>query len=263
MIEKRWLQLDTVHDMLSDWTDLTLPRPPAKRMPKPSDRKFRLFAVALCRLAWEHFEHDYRTVIVALEDYADRKGRLYTLSDPHFYMLTRECNRSESEIGRTCKSSRMAAVNSHWNSANFRGSIESVIQQTGQLNVSSQTQADLARAIFGNPFRPYVLDSFSCTPRALRIAREAYQERLPDGELNHECLLVLSDALLDEGWPDRAICPNCEQGYIREDDLWGALDRCWRCKGTGSIAEPVLDSLRTSRKSFRGLWSLDLILGKK
>lgn len=128
----------------------------------------------------------------------------------------------------------------------------------GVDKVAAQQRADAMRSIFGNPYRPFLptceaccrgsvptdLDDNTCevcggTGHALpvrimtangwqvrRLAEAAYQDRLPDGQLDPNALAVLSDSLLDAGLPDQVEqpCPRCS--------LY-ADDPCPRCNGAG------------------------------
>ena len=63
-----------------------------------------------------------------------------------------------------------------------------------------QLEGRLVREVFGNPFRPVVLDSSWLTPRVAARARAAYDERiLPSGELHPTLLCVLAGALEEAG----------------------------------------------------------------
>jgi hypothetical protein len=85
--------------------------------------------------------------------------------------------------------------------------------------------ADLARDIFGNPFRPVPLDLAWRTPTVVQLAHAASDE----DHLDPARLAVLSDALEDAG-----------------------------CTDTN-----LLTHLRSAGPHVRGCWALDLILGKQ
>jgi hypothetical protein len=90
-------------------------------------------------------------------------------------------------------------------------------------------QADLARDILGNPFRPAVLGPTYRTAVALSLAQAAYEHRaLPSGLLDPARLAVLSDALEEAG------CTEAD----------------------------ILTHLRSPGPHVRGCWALDLVLGK-
>lgn len=93
-----------------------------------------------------------------------------------------------------------------------------------------RAQAGILRDIFGNPFKPVVIEEAWLTPAIIMLAQAAYDTRkLPVGSLDPNCLVVLADALEETG------CAN----------------------------EDVLGHLRQAGQvHFRGCWVIDLILGK-
>jgi hypothetical protein len=91
-------------------------------------------------------------------------------------------------------------------------------------------QCDLLREVYGNPFRPVLLDPAWRTSVVVSLARAAYDDRiLPEGTLDPDRLGVLADALEDAG---------CDSASI-------------------------LGHLRGPGPHVRGCWALDLLLGKK
>lgn len=66
--------------------------------------------------------------------------------------------------------------------------------------------AGLVREVFGNPFRPLLLEPAWLTPTVVSLSRAAYEERaLPQGQLDAQRLLVLADALEEAGCADEGI----------------------------------------------------------
>jgi hypothetical protein len=93
-----------------------------------------------------------------------------------------------------------------------------------------QLQTGFLRDIFGNPFQPVPFNLAWRTPDIVSLAHAAYDERiLPSGELDHQRLAVLADALLDAG------CTSVD----------------------------VLDHLRGPGPHVRGCWLVDAILDKR
>jgi hypothetical protein len=69
-----------------------------------------------------------------------------------------------------------------------------------ETQVRSGVKAQLLRDLFGNPWRPVVLEPAWLTADVVTLARADYDERLmPRGELGPARLAVLVDALLDAG----------------------------------------------------------------
>jgi hypothetical protein len=90
-------------------------------------------------------------------------------------------------------------------------------------------QAALLRDVFGNPFRPVLLDPAWLTQEVSSLAHAAYDNRLlPQGNLDSARLAVLADALLDAG------CADAE----------------------------LLAHLRSPGPHVRGCWPVDLLTGR-
>lgn len=90
-------------------------------------------------------------------------------------------------------------------------------------------QANLARDIFGNPFRTVSIDPCWLEPTVSSLAQTAYEARImPSGELDLERLAVLSDALEEAGCDDA----------------------------------DILSHLRSPGPHVRGCWAVDLLTGR-
>lgn len=154
-----------------------------------------------------------------------------------------------------------------------------------------------------HPDRPGTgrLPSPVLTPRVVSLAHAAYAERRPDGTLDPDRLAVLSDALEEAGLEGERCPAECEGGWLVRNN--GGAFRCGVCHGTGRIPHPLLAHLRQTKEEYltshnfsagdcrecgmtyaehmarkypedrcirrrtlphyRGMWSLDLILGKE
>lgn len=64
--------------------------------------------------------------------------------------------------------------------------------------------------------------------------------------------------LNSEGCSDGGPCDNPDCLAISRTVSW----QCARCKGTGRLPHPLLVSLRGAGPYYRGMWPLDLMLGK-
>jgi hypothetical protein len=97
--------------------------------------------------------------------------------------------------------------------------------------VNPASVCDLVREIFGNPFRParvepdWLAFKGGLVPT---LARAAYEERMPGGELDCTRLAVLADPLEEAG---------CDQQHL-------------------------LTHLRSDGPHYLGCWALDAVLGK-
>jgi hypothetical protein len=94
-----------------------------------------------------------------------------------------------------------------------------------------RAQAVLLRDIFGNPFKPVVVNEAWLTPAITRLGQAAYDaRRLPEDSLDQSGLAVLADALEEARCAEEAIL-----GHLRQP---------------GQV-------------HVRGCWCLDVILGKR
>lgn len=230
----------------ADWLRCTIPQDMRRiNLGKVSDRKLRLFAVACCRRVWDLFTSDLssRTVEIA-EHFADglctyedleaaRSGAWLTVRSIGNYPVawTAE-DYADGAAGDTAHpDAYQAADNVCW-AAQFARDPDA--EPTKHLDAPEgpehHAQAMLLRCIVGNPFRPVVLDPAWLTPTVTNLATVAYQERaLPSGELDPDCLAVLSDALEDAG------CTNAD----------------------------ILNHLRQQGPHVRGCWPVDLLLARE
>ena len=258
--------------------------------PKISDRKMRLFACACCRHIWEWLAPNYsKRIIDAAEGFADGAAPWSAVSD------------SGRKSGPGVECLRMPEAD-----AGARAAAALAAQHYPAV---LPAYAALLRGIAGNPFmvverrhrhgsgdgsvisarkrnpapgeRLMVLAEWWLTDDVRRLARAAYDERLPDGTLDPARLLVLADALEEAGCAGD-ICQECKgegkthwrarddeedrwfrytthAGYRRED--W--MEKCEACGGAGRLPHALLEHLRSPGPHYRGMWSLDLVLGKE
>jgi hypothetical protein len=97
----------------------------------------------------------------------------------------------------------------------------SAAQAVTKPEEEEEVQARLLRDIFGNPFRPVVLDPALPTTAVTSLARAAYEEcALPTGELDQTRLAVLADALEEAGCTEQTIL-----GHLRGPGLH--VRGCW------------------------------------
>jgi len=86
-------------------------------------------------------------------------------------------------------------------------------------------QTALLRDIFGNPFRPVVINPAWLTPDVVRLAHAAYDERiLPSGHLDPQRLLVLADGLEDAGCSDADVLSHLRGSGVHVRGCW-VVDR--------------------------------------
>jgi hypothetical protein len=186
---------------------------------KASDRKLRLFSIGCIRRGWHLIDNpDLRHAVEALERFVDgcakdkdrieaRKtglrvwkattpipGTDWMASGPQnslgwelYWAANKTINlKVVLELGTSASSAVGAA---------FTGPKYFSGKETERVQ-----QKTIVLDIFGNPFRPVILDSSWLTPTVLSLAQSAYDNRqLPSGTLDNDCLAVLADALEEAG----------------------------------------------------------------
>ena len=183
---------------------------------KASDRKFRLFACACCRrVVWPHLVESSKILVDAAEQYADGLLDLRALG---------VIKGKASKALRKCNA-QTTAFNLWVREVTRKPASSGVLRLMWFINYSNTPlgeQSDLARCIFGNPFRPIVADLAWLTPTVQSIAASIYRDRAFDR------LPILADALEEAG------CTNAD----------------------------VLLHCRQPGEHVRGCWVVDLVLGK-
>jgi hypothetical protein len=221
----------------AEWLDSSDPTAMLRSLgDRPSDRQYRLFAVACARdelaralagqgcfnfgekldarraeLFW-HPQEGYEAAVLAAEHGAD--GGTWRYSSLWF-------------LGWGSEPWAVAgAAVGHDPDALFAVPPERLADVVRRY---TNNPADYLRDIFGNPFRPSAIDSAWLTPDVTSLANAAYEQRcLPSGGLDTDRLAVLADALEEAG---------CTDGEM-------------------------LAHLRSPGPHVRGCWAVDLVLGK-
>lgn len=234
MTEGEWLVSEDPAAMLKRIIDHGGGEWPAVQ--KASDRKLRLFACAVARL-----KRPGADVEVA-ESAVEAGQPNHNFNDQH--------NRTAGLFWKVCRSSESAA-----------------------LACAAYPTADVAallRDVVGNPFAAVVLpESVTGEPTVQTLAAVAYECRREDGTLDPARLAVLSDALEEAGCVGDE-CRRCKgKGWYAwrtpDDTGFGraTIDvDCDDCQRAGRLPSPLLAHLRSPTPHYRGMWSLDLVLGK-
>jgi hypothetical protein len=217
---------------------------------KASDRKLRLFAVTCCRRVWRLFrEPRSQQAVETAERFADG-----CVSNEERHLARRAAEVVIAEIGEkavvlTSKEFDFATVpertaatilvdDANWaarQSLYIASDMWMFPSQDSEALAEGERSAELrlVREIFGNPFRPAILDPAVLTWNGglvVRLAQSAYDERhLPAGTLDGGRLAVLADALEEAG------CTNAD----------------------------ILGHFRGPGPHVRGCWPVDLVLGKE
>ena len=229
MTEAEWLACDDPAPMLDHLRG------------RASERKLRLFAVSCCRRLGCLREHEVGKALETAERFADGLG-----ADADHSNARKTAQRAAQgrEITRTPtapKWERRAASAVYYAAARDAGEaawnarqliIESLVWRAGgygacdaeAIRVNEQeSQAALVRDIFGNPFRPIILEPRWRTADVLGLARGIYEDRA------FERMPLLADALMDAGCDSDQLLAHC----------------------------------RSEGPHVRGCWAVDLVLGKE
>lgn len=259
----------------------------------PSDRQLRLVACAAARLMENHPPHPERTAVIErCEHVADGRGRGHGWQEE--LIAAREsiqavwgwtwcCTAERIDVGL-----RETLIQMRGNSGNF---------------YRQEEVADILRDIIGNPWHPITLSPAWRTPTVVDLAEAAYRERpgrecqrcrgnpgkavgifastaepgygdpcaecrgtgrIADGTLDPVRLMILADALEENGLEDDSVlfhlrgefgCNLCEGAgykYISEGPSMNRV-KCKRCNGEGLVPHPP---------HYPGCAALDAILGR-
>jgi hypothetical protein len=254
--EAEWLTCADPHTI---WEFLQIPA---------CDRRARLFVCACCRRIWDVFTDNlYRQAVEVVERYVDGLATERELNAAHaavstatsdsvalvqesfapdpsaweragLYNESRPANpvrfardtvmMAASWVDPVSGGSDAAAAEALLRANPLRPGKAKAFRMT--FSAARSAQADLARDIYGNPFRPVSLDPTWRTSIVTALATPAYEERhLPAGTLDTQRLAILADALEDAGCTD----------------------------------EQILGHLRGPGPHVRGCWVVDLLLGKE
>jgi hypothetical protein len=166
-------------------------------------RRARLFAVACCRAVFPRLlDGRSRGAVEAAERRADG---LATARE-----LRRAARRAAEVVGQPAAAAWSAAseeVSAYLCSVVADGVVEALGERGVRGRAGARSlEARLFRDIFGNPFRPLLLEPSWRTPAVLSLGKAAYEERiLPLGHLDPMRLAVLADALEELGAAGEAV----------------------------------------------------------
>jgi hypothetical protein len=188
MTEAEWMECDHPPAMLG-WLAKQVVARKGRRAGPQRDRRFRLFACACLRRAWERLPPTCRRAVEYMERYADGGN-------------ARTWYRESGKVrGRNSPGSEVK--NLFWEGFNLPASVISISTATEGHGADAPAQLALVRCLFGNPFRPLTPDPAWLKPAVVGLAQAAYGGRiLPSGELDPLHLVALADALEDAGCDD-------------------------------------------------------------
>jgi hypothetical protein len=186
----------------AEWLACNKPERMMKRFyPRPSSRKYRLFACACCRHSWKVSPPTpsplaVRAVEVA-ELFADGLAVETELNDCRTCLLNVIRGRRETDHDDTalCTTGVATVMDAKGASRLCRTVVPSPDQ--------ALTQVGFNRDIFGNPFRPVTFSPEWRTDTAVSLARQMYESR------DFSAMPILADALQDAGCDSADILSHC------------------------------------------------------
>lgn len=285
MTEQEWLSSEDPAAMLRCLLDRVYTREEYEqrqlvKVPRPSDRKLRLFACACVRRVWHLLTHrDSQNAVEVAERFADGQVTAAEMEAAlrGAYYLTQGTPGDSPQRYAEYLASNVALPDA---AQFFRSNYAQWPERAG---VPRATQAALLRDIVGNPFRPVTLSPAWLTPQVLTLARAAYEGRAgfsicsahqtrepgcprcavtlrpDDGTLDPLALLALADALEEAGCPQVLPCRFCKGERV----VVAGEYRTMKCPCAEIEANPLLAHLRSPGPHVRGCFALDLILGKE
>jgi hypothetical protein len=204
----------------------------------PSARKARLLACSWVRRRWDELEdlEDCRSAVVVAERFADGLANPAELRRTSQAAYEAHCRRFGPELGLAGIDAVLAAEENPWEfaknlheqSTGYYSVVPLVSDASEQQALKEWTEAwhvrcvSLVRDLYGNPFRPVVINPTWLSPNVVMLTRGIYEDRAFDR------MPVLGDALEEAG---------CDNGDI--------LVHC-----------------RSQTEHVRGCWVVDAILGK-
>jgi hypothetical protein len=172
-----------------------------------SDRKKRLFACAACRQIWAMLEEIGKQAVVVAERFADgeatteEQARLENLA----WWGADNLNYEPEPIW-------FAGWAAH--SAVSEKPIEAFAFVAQVLESKDVELCPLIRDVFGNPFRPTVIDSRWRTSTVLDLATVIYQKKAFDR------MPILADALQDAGCDSQEMIGHCRGAGLHLRGCW-------------------------------------------
>lgn len=203
MTENEWLTCSKATQPVMDWL---------RR--RGSDRQFYLVSSAVLRMVWDQLDNQFRDLIVLVEKYADGE-----CTDDE---LSRHQRRAEedafTQLAALSPASRSRRSPDRKRQAAARAAAHAAFPRNGWISacnaVSESVEAGkraamwpqicaILRDVFGNPFRPIILEPQWRTSTVRQLAEGIYAERAFDR------LQVMADALEEAGCTDASILEHC------------------------------------------------------
>lgn len=200
MNNKAWLN-ETDPDKLLDYLE---------KNGKSDPRKFRLFACARARTAWNVIEDAaiHKAVELA-EQFADGHIDRKKLNAAERKADKAKLARLGTKITAGFLANSAGVSTAQLSDYGAATMVASNIQQVAALKSPKEEEAErirqceCLRCLFGNPFRPVKLNRHWLSATVLDLARTVYDERV------FERMPILADALMDAGCDSKEILQHC------------------------------------------------------
>jgi hypothetical protein len=183
---------------------------------KITDRKRRLFGVAVCRRIWHYLTDERsRTAVEVAARHADGQATAKELDAAYLAAFDVADALTESkDVDRNAlrHAAWTADLASHpqW----IGGGVALEAAEAVGTEIENVAQADLVRCLCGNPFHPLTLDPIWLTPGVVGIAAFIYDDRA----FGH--LPILADALEETGCTNKDILQHCRQHSEHDRGCW-------------------------------------------
>jgi hypothetical protein len=159
-----------------------------------TERKYRLYAVGCCRIVEGQLTPLGQQGVEVAERYADGLATEHERDD------VRTAVEPTVPVGWSALYAVLAPLNVSLYPHQIARWVTINVEAVG---TSPQALATLLRCIFGNPFRPVLLDTAWRTDTALSLARGMYESR------EFSAMPILADALMDAGCDSADILTHC------------------------------------------------------
>jgi hypothetical protein len=198
----------------AQWLAATDPYRLTRHQAGRTERKRRLLSCALARGVLDLLPHgEAAAAVEAAERFADGRA------------TEEELRAAAGVVGRlaagrphagTLAAAALAAALSKPGVGTVHGLEPSAAARRGGWNgpVAARWQCDLAREIFGNPFRPVTTDPSWLTSTVVTLARQMYESR------DFSPMPILADALQDAGCDHADILNHCRGGGVHVRGCW-------------------------------------------
>jgi hypothetical protein len=195
---------------------------------RASDRKLRLFVVAVCRRVWRQLtDARSRAVVAAAERFADGAATAAELQSAYD---AAPGGQPAANVA-TCAGMAYAGMAAMWVTGSFAALAAAGVRKArARARVAAgKPLCALLREMFGNPFQPVTVPPAWLSwqgATVARLAQAAYDNRLmPSGLLDNARLAVLADALEEAGGDDRQILDHLRWGgeHVRGCHVLDAL----------------------------------------